>query len=145
MNIWESYANSFKSIDVKAIVIAIVKDLSEVILDINRGEQLYLKGELSDGSFLDSYTSTTIAYKVATPGVDKRIENMTLKSTGGFYDGFKLMVTNDEIIITSTDEKTSELTGRYSKNIFGLTDENWQDLVDSNIVPNLIIRINNEL
>ncbi|MDX5586493.1 MAG: hypothetical protein QNK20_16525 [Aureibaculum sp.] len=140
MNIWESYAAKFQSIDVFSMVAQIIKELENVILDINRGDQLYLSGQLSDGSFLPDYRSGTIAEKVTGSG-DKRIENMTLRDSGSFYNGFNLRVTTDKVEVYSSDSKTPELVGAYGKNIFGLTDENWQDLVDSNIVPSLTLRI----
>jgi hypothetical protein len=144
-NVWTNLASKFNKIDVYEIVREILRDLEGVILDTNRGDQLYISGQLSDGSFLPPYKSSTVAYKVATPNVDKRIENMTLRDKGDFYSGFTLTVTDTEVIITSTDEKTGELTQRYGREIFGLTNENWDDLAESNIVPNLILKINNSI
>lgn len=87
-------------------------------------DQLYTKGQKSDGSFLRGYANGEYAqYKNflnSLPGLGQP----DLFETGAFYNGFFVKVESRSITFGSTDQKSAALEQKYGKEIFGLTEEN---------------------
>jgi hypothetical protein len=121
------------------MVQAIFKENESQLIDTNFEEQLYLKGQLADGSSLPSYSPTTVFLKQSGDG-DRRTENMTLKDQGDFYKGANVKYTKDGYLFGSTDEKADELKFNYGE-IFGLTDDNLQEHIDKLFYPELKKRV----
>jgi len=145
MNIWSEFASKFNKINVYTLVKKSLTGLENEIIRLNQ-EQLYSSGQLSDGSFLDSYSPYTIVKKQeARSGHDSRVANMTLRDTGAFYKSFKVKITNENVLVYATDGKTDKLITDFGKNIFGLTEQNWEELIEQNVVPSIIRNINDIL
>ena len=89
----------------------IFKENEAQILDTNLEEQLYLKGELADGTFLPEYSATTKFLKKSGIG-DGRTANMTLKDTGDLYDETHVSYLKDSYLIDSQDWKADRLIER---------------------------------
>ena len=102
-----------------------VRDNSEQILDLNRIDQLYMRGIDADGERLIPYRPKTVMIKKERGQV---FDRTTLEDTGAFYRGFFIKFVDDFTIqIYSQDEKTKLLEEKYG-NIFGLVTDNQQYL-----------------
>lgn len=112
------------------------------IIDMNAYEQLYNKGVNRLGvSIMDyrPYSPYTISYKKE---VGQPHDRVTLRDEGDFYRGFFIEADDTMFYISSTDEKTDNLTKKYTNYIFGLTDENKAELTWEYIYPDLIDKLN---
>lgn len=131
MDALRNLANRAKRLDSNVILATIYKE-SEVegfIVSLNtEGQptsQLYEFGIDSKGNLLEPpYSFTTIQLKLDGFG-DKRIDHVTLKDTGEFYESFQIEILKDgfEIVANPLKENT-DLTEKYGQDIIGLTDEN---------------------
>ena len=110
--------------------------LSEAeIIDYNV-EQLD-NGINGDGTDIEPpYTAKTIQIKRFKRQPTNRV---TLKDTGDFHDSFFVVWNVDKFYLSASDEKTDKLERKYSRYIFGLTDNNLQDVIDL-VKPDLIER-----
>lgn len=106
----------------------------DAIIYMNTQLQLYNEGIDSKGNDLIPYKPYTVFEKQLS---NQPFDRTTLKDTGSFYRGFRVQVISNTLFITSTDEKTSELMGKYGNDIFGLTKENQVTLFDEIIKPDL--------
>jgi len=105
-------------------VLKILRDDSEWIVDLNRVQ--LLEGKDSNDNALTEYRSKSYAKfkeKLNPLGVTD------LKLTGKFHDSFLLQAREFPIKITAKDKKTNELVAKYGKDIFGLTDESKELLI----------------
>jgi len=110
----------------------IVSELSKKeaeIIDLNTG-QLEV-GKLSTGKDTREYSNPEYAKLKKSMG-SKSGNNMDFKLEGDFYEGFEIDFNNTELTFDSTDEKTAKLTSNLfgGIDIFGLTDENWNEILD---------------
>jgi hypothetical protein len=63
-------------------------------------------------------------------GLGQPTNRVTLKDTGDFHDSFFARFVGKNIAIGATDEKAEKLEDRYGKAIYGLTDDNLQEVID---------------
>ena len=114
-----------------------------MIIRLNTEYQLYEKGIKSDGSMLPKYKPFTVRMKTMNrSGHDSRIDNMTLKDTGGFYQSFRVRNEDDGFVIVAnaiTDDGT-DLTQRYGIEILGLSNNSQIELIQK-LIPDLIIDV----
>jgi len=100
-------------------------------------DQLKLKGQKSDGTFLKEYASGAYAeYKNflnAAPGLGRP----DLLDTGAFQGGFYARIQPKSVIFGSVDSKSDKLEKKYGKEIFGLTKDNTQLFAVKYIIPEL--------
>lgn len=115
--------------------IRIVNENKELILDLNRKEQLYNKGIDSLGLELKPYAFFTVQIKQL---LGHPYDRTTLNYSGAFYKGFKINFNDLSISFDSDDNKTNDLVGKYGRNIFGLTTENKDKLNYEIIYPELM-------
>jgi hypothetical protein len=109
------------------IVIQVSKQFEAEILDMNTQEQLFNKGIDADGDSLGKYATLTKQIKA---GLGQPTNRVTLKDTGDFHDSFFARFVGKNIAIGATDEKAEKLEDRYGKAIYGLTDDNLQEVID---------------
>lgn len=119
--------------EVDVATMQICKVNEDFIISLNQSQ--LLSGQRSDGSTI------TPLYKAVTMRI-KKVSSPTpnLRDKGDFYKGMQLifnLVGSAEFTITSTDFKTLGLKAKYGDNIFGLTDQNIQKLINL-IEPHLI-------
>lgn len=104
-------------------------------------DQLRLKGQKSDGSFLKDYQSEEYAkYKNflnASPGFGRP----DFYDTGEFQEGFFVQVKPNSLIFGSVDSKSAKLEMRDGKEIFGLTKDNKRIYAVQFIRPELQLYI----
>tara|TARA_R110002049_G_C9177884_1_gene563254 strand:- start:15468 stop:15905 length:438 start_codon:yes stop_codon:yes gene_type:complete len=106
----------------------------EAIIHLNTQVQLYNEGIDSNNIVLAPYSKDTIFIKQSN---NQPYDRTTLKDTGDFYRGFKLIFTSNHLFITSTDDKTDLLMGKYGTNIFGLTPDNQLTLYNEILLPDI--------
>lgn len=119
-----------------------VIDDEAIIADMNVQVQLYEQGVYNTGEPISDkvpYTSTTIQVKLAKGQPTNRV---TLKDEGDFHASFRVIADDVSFFIDATDWKASKLAEKYGFDIFGLTDENLNELIWEYIYPCLINKAN---
>ena len=123
----------------------VIRDNEQIIINLNRQDQLYNKGITSTSKDISSYRpykSLTIKIKQEKGQPTDRV---TLRDRGDFYEGFYVRYFEAGFLINSTDEKTKKLKAKYGEDIFGLTNENLSNLLHKEIIPILIKQYKNRL
>lgn len=103
-------------------------------IELNSFAQLHQGRDANDDPIAPAYTPFTVKIKRAKGQPTNRV---TLFDTGDFYEGFKVVKSQNEFFVTSTDEKTASLKRKYGDDIFGLTDDS-KDELRKEITPLLI-------
>ena len=101
--------------------------LQDDILNLNRYDQLYDKGIDANGDSIGRYAPYTLNYKLNIApkiGNDSRVDNITLRDTGAFYDSFRFKNEPEQVVITANVEKPDKNLEDEFGEIIGLTDEN---------------------
>jgi hypothetical protein len=120
------------------IIKGIITANQSIIVDMNTQDQLFEKGIDNKGTKLDSYhpyRQSTIKIKQMKGQPTNRV---TLRDTGEFQSSFYLDIKDDSFEIKASDRKTSELMRNYSPDIFGLTDQNMNEISEHYIKPKMI-------
>lgn len=132
---WQKVFNT----DINILLNKVLKDIENIIIDLNQVSQLNDKGIGSDGRSLGEYSPYTVEYKKAKGQIWSHV---TLEDTGEFYRGFYVRWSSDSFQIWSSDGKTPKLVMEWGDEIFGLTDENLNELIWGSIYPELMKEIN---
>jgi hypothetical protein len=126
--------NKIKTLSIEDVARKSIEDTKDAIADFN-AEQMF-QGLRSDGAEINpQYSHTTIAIKKEKGQPTDRV---TLKDTGAFYAGIRVVVTGDNITIDSTDEKNDALFEKYStqrSNIFGLSPQYKREYMNEVLAP----------
>lgn len=125
------------------------EEIHKIILK-NSGEILsWIKQRLwnfgidaSGRSIFPEYTPLSLKLKKAG---GKRSSHVTLRDEGGFYRGMFVEIVNNDLIISSTDIKTSLLITKYGSDILGLTLDEQERLINTIIEPKIQLLIDNTL
>jgi hypothetical protein len=132
-----SIANVYKrikAVDIEDVARKSIEDTKDAMADYN-AQQLY-QGLRSDGDEINpQYSETTIAIKKEKGQVTDRV---TLKDTGAFYAGLRVVVSGNNVTIDSTDEKSEKLFDKYStqrSNIFGLNPQFKREYLNEVLQP----------
>lgn len=129
MSDFDRLARSVKAFDVNKILREVWRNplVEQFIIKLNTEgsptSQLFNKGEDSLGVTLGQYTPFTKAIK-AEKG--QRLDHITLKDTGGFYETFVVIpfLTGFRIDADGTVDDGDDLFDRFGKDITGLNEEN---------------------
>ena len=132
-------SNNLKRLNVMTELDLILTELQKVIIGMNQ-EQLSLGYDANKEQLQDYATESYAGFKIDVVGSRAPLGTPDLKLTGDFYDGFKIILSETTITITSEDIKTLNLEGKYG-DIFGLTDDFLSQLANQYIFPLLIQRI----
>lgn len=129
-----------KNIQSESLKIAeqVVRDNEAIVLDMNIQDQLFERGINRLGVDISSYapyTALTVYIKKAKGQPTNRV---TLKDEGDFYHSFRIEFQTDGFKIIATDRKTEDLVIKYGDEILGLTDANFQEIIDSYVRPEII-------
>lgn len=68
-----------------------------------------------------------------------------LKLTGDFREAFFVKSIGDVLKIDSTDDKRVKLIKKYGLDIFGLTEDNLNKLIEEQILPDFLMFLNRKL
>lgn len=117
----------------ESIVIQLAANYEAEILDMNT-DQLEKGIEATGNPVSPPYRPLTISIKQQKGQPTDRV---TLKDEGDFHDSFFLVLNQTSFAIYAKDEKTARIERKYGRDIFGLTDENLQSLIEM-IKPDLI-------
>lgn len=114
----------------------IVYENQKIILDLNRIDQLYEKGENSEGKLLKEYKPFTVDYKIQ---MGQPYDRTTLFEKGNFYKSFVLKYEKlkANLSIKVTDEKAPNLLKKYGKPVIGWNKINQEKINYEIIKPNL--------
>ena len=133
----ERLYNNVNKLDINDIFYSLWSDnkVQNYIIDLNtEGEttsQLYNLGIDAEGNVIGSgnYAPSTIDYKLFGSG-DSRIDHITLKDTGDFYETFKVKPNKKGFELTANPNKDDDnLFEIYGKEIVGLTKDNQKLLI----------------
>lgn len=130
------------------------KTVQKIVIDLNRIDQLFLKGEKSDGSELPLYVKTR------TKGLENKVytfdgysnskkygQPYLLFDTGDFYKSFRLLQDKTGFKILANDEKEDgTLQDMYGNGvpILGLTEESISNLTEE-VKPYIIQAIREQI
>lgn len=110
------------------------KDLEHLILDMNR-EQIEGKGLDSDNvKITPKYTPFTVKIKREK---GQPTTHVTLKDTGEFLDSLFVVYGEKYFALGADDPKVKKLERKYGKEIFGLIENNLNEIIDL-IRPELV-------
>lgn len=109
----------------------------ELITGMVANNQLYRRG-------IEGYGTKIMTYAPYSPRTVKNkrrkgqpYTRVTLKDTGAFYEGFKVIADSGGFYVTSTDAKTEKLVEKYGSAIFRLTAQNFTRLIRSHLRKDL--------
>jgi hypothetical protein len=135
MNGFELFHEKVKKYDVNKILNNVWNNFKvrEYIIKLNTEglptSQLYNEGIDSLGVKLGEYTPYTVQIKLSK---NQRVDHITLRDTGGFYESFTVKPNSKGFTILANpimDDGTN-LMDRFGKEIEGLTDENIKILTE---------------
>ena len=110
----------------------------DAIVSAVSNDQLYRRGvdgkEVKIMSYRP-YTPVTVKIKQKRGQPTTRV---TLKNTGAFYAGMRVVYTSNGFYITSDDWKTEKLVAKYGPLIFRLTDKNLTRLLRVHIRKEIV-------
>ena len=114
---------------------------SHIIEDAIKQDQLFEKGIDGLGRSLGSYAPSTIQYKTTLAGRlgnSTRIDHITLKDTGAFYESIKVKLQRDGLKIESEPQKEdTNLLEQFGEEILFLTPENFDDFQKNFLLDDL--------
>jgi len=138
-------------VDIRSLTADIVKDKEQIIVDLNREDQIFIKGVDAKGNPLDKYAKSTMKKYHDDPPADMTGmikdggETYNLFWTGKSYYGFKAYIRGTNLYITTNSRGRKLLMENGGSSIFGLTPDN-QEIVNWDIIaPELIERIRKKI
>ena len=115
-------------------------DILEEMENLQRAQMLDNKD--AEGASLGGYKKGTEARNTKRVTKVTAGEPIILKDTGSFQSKVKAVVDKDKAKLTSTDEKTGEITKMFGEEVFGLSPEylaSFQNFIRyTNIVPKIL-------
>ena len=157
MNALKRLLQNTINLEVPKILVKVYKDstVQDFIIDLNRIDQLFKKGEDSLGSELGQYGAFTESINQGEifgfggdSGTKKKVEgeNIFLLDEGDFYRSFKVKIAKDgSFQIDANDIKDDvKLTEQYGKEILGLSAESKTKLA-CEILPEIIEVVRKEM
>ena len=119
----------------------IIRDKEDVIVSAIANDQLYRRGIDGKGVKIMSY----MPYKPSTIRAKRKkgqpTTRVTLRDTGRFYSGMKVVFTDDGFYVTSDDSKADKLKAKYGDAIFRLTNENLNRILRVHIRREFVKRL----
>ena len=116
----------------------------DFILDLNKS-QLNDEGVNAKGEEIMNYAPYSPYTIKLKKGKGQPFDRVTLRDTGKFQAGFKLVVTPKTFRVTSSDGKAPGLIEKYGPYIFGLTPASKEKLIQDVLLPGLFEHIDNSL
>lgn len=110
-----------------------VKEKEDVIVKAISKKQLYNRGINGRGVKIKSYRPYTPYTVIRKQEKHQPHTRVTLRDTGAFYAGMRVVYEPDGFYITSDDLKTEGLVAKYGPEIFRLTDQNLTDILQKHI------------
>lgn len=114
-----------------------IKTLRQELIELNK-KQLNEDSQDIHGKAIGFYSKAT---ELITGGAKAAGEPFNAKDTGKFLDSFYMTVYNDVFYFGSTDPKTDDILDSdnwLSSDLFGLTDENLNMVIETKFKPFII-------
>lgn len=111
-----------------------IKSIEKDMVELNR-KQLNEESKDIYGDAIGFYSKAT---EIITKGAKKAGEPFDAKDTGDFLGGLFAKIQGDMVVFGSTDNKTEIILNSdnwLSKDLFGLTDEDLQNLIETKFLP----------
>lgn len=111
-----------------------VKSIEKELVELNRNQL----NEKSKDIYNEAIGFYSYATEVITKGRKKQGEPFDAKDSGSFLDKLYAKVESDRIVFGSTDSKVDEILNSdnwLSRDLFGLTDEDLQKVIDDKFRP----------
>ena len=125
------------------------KDLFNFIRQLEGGlavintDTIFKKSEDTQGDPIGFYSRAT---QEITGGRKKEGDPFDLRESGTFLDSLYAKVQNDSILFDTTDSKKNKvLKNLLSQDIFGLQDDDLNDLLEQKLAPFMVIYYTQEL
>lgn len=140
MDVFEQHLEKVKQINEQSLVSALfdyIRSIESEMTELNR-VQLNEKSKDVFGDAIGFYSQAT---QVITKGAKKAGEPFDAKDTGSFLDKLYAKIENDMIVFGSTDSKVPLIMDSdnwLSKDLFGLTDDDLNDVISKRIKPFMI-------
>jgi uncharacterized protein (UPF0335 family) len=113
---------------------AFIKTISEYMVELNK-KQINQDSQDIYGKAIGFYSKAT---DILTNGQKEWGTPFTGKDTGDWLESFYVTVLDDIFFFGSTDPKTDDILSSkhwLSHSLFGLTDENLKDVIETKILP----------
>jgi hypothetical protein len=129
-----------KNIDETNVSVALfefIRSIESKLVELNR-IQLNEKSKDIYGDAIGFYSFAT---EVITKGRKKQGEPFDAKDTGSFLDKLYAKIEKDRVVFGSTDSKTDLILNSdnwLSKDLFGLTDQDLQKVIEDELKPFII-------
>lgn len=114
-----------------------IRSIEREMIDLNKN-QLYKNSKDIYGDAIGFYSKAT---EIISGGSKKAGEPYDMKDTGVFFSKFYVKANNNVLIFGSNDPKVDEILDNpnlLSTDLFGLTDENLNNVIKEKILPFLI-------
>ena len=111
-----------------------IKSISEYMVELNK-KQINEDSKDIYGKAIGFYSKAT---EIITNGEKAAGEPFTGKDTGNWLDSFYVTVLNNTFFFGATDPKTDDILDSpnwLSADLFGLSDENLQKVIQTQILP----------
>lgn len=112
-----------------------LKESEDLAISLNTDDQLGEKGIDSKGNELPKpYAPFTVDFKKAFgSGFGSITDHITLFGEGNFHKGWIMDARRFPVTFYSTDSKAGDLSKEWGKDIFGLTKQNIDELVNTEV------------
>lgn len=136
----EMFRNVRKSIP--SMIRDIVEKFDFVILDYNRNKQMNQRGEKSDGEQIGEYS---LGYARIRISKGLQTNHVDLNFTGRFQASLIVRTSEDYFQIDHRVDYADDIIKKYGNKVLGLQQKYLEDFVSNYLLPQLKIRINDEL
>lgn len=130
-------ANKIQETNVSKALFEFIRSIETKLVELNR-IQLNEKSKDIYGDAIGFYSYAT---EVITKGRKKQGEPFDAKDTGSFLDKLYAKIENDRVVFGSTDSKVDEILSSdnwLSKDLFGLTDQDLEKVINDELKPFII-------
>lgn len=125
---------NLENLDLRAIAVSTIEDKEGLMADMNAA-QLAMGRRATGTEIRPEYHPLTKELKQGLPGLAGVTDHVTLYDTGDHYRDLYADVQGDEIEHGSKNWKSEKLQNKYGKTIYGLDDENKEELVEGHLRP----------
>jgi len=135
-------SQSVSSENIAKDLFAFIKTVSEYMVELNK-KQINQDSQDIYGKAIGFYSKAT---DILTNGQKEWGTPFTGKDTGDWLGSFYVTVLDDVFFFGSTDPKTDDILSSkhwLSHSLFGLTDENLKEAIDTKILP-FVLKNNRE-
>jgi hypothetical protein len=145
MNAFEELINKLKTVEAK-LDTTFVKVLNENDDELKKAQTDQMSiGKNANNNNIGRLKNAGYARRKISKGGKAPFRVADLKDTGVFYRGVKASANSTTLTVTSTDSKKDKLVEKYTDDIFGFNDTTYNKLKQDVLVPDMILKIREQL